>query len=161
MAQYEENQIEFAILSLVRDPLCGLMAALASNVKNLCATSTQLDQVQTNSIAGSPSDQPHEELDHQLGALYGPDAGFGLTRSHIEHADLTDATASLLSSGSLEELAAHRTALSTQQADLRMLIQEEQQAQQQDEEKASARCRDIGGRMRKFARKVQIINMQE
>ncbi|KAL8683070.1 MAG: hypothetical protein Q9186_000980, partial [Xanthomendoza sp. 1 TL-2023] len=45
MAQYENGQIEFAILSLVQEPLTKMVAALAENVKSIAAVRQHLSKL--------------------------------------------------------------------------------------------------------------------
>ena len=117
MAQYEESQIEFAILSLVK--------------------SLEDDRQATAHV------------------LTGPDAGLGLTKEQISQARITEQLANRLRTGSSTEAMTLRKELIAAQQGLRMAIQEETQSKYLEEERASARTRDFGAKMQKFARKVK------
>ncbi len=151
MAQYEENQIEFAILSLVKDPLVDLLSDLAENVNGLMATLSQLDEIQHDwaSFIDNSNGQDKAEF------LKGADAGLGLTEEHISKAramqenehqrPLESATAGLRK----------RNELIVAQQCLRIAIQEENQSVGLEQARARARNSDFGVKMQKFARSVQ------
>ena len=154
MAQYEEGQIEFAILSLVRDPLLEMIPALAENVKAIDALSTQLDVVKpgwkdfidsTNGqIAGADS------------LISNPNLAYGLTQEMLDQAELSPAVIDLCHGDVASDILGHREHLITTQAGLRMSIREEIQSNQSDEDRAASRTCDYGARMQKFVRKMRV-----
>ena len=155
MAQYEESQIEFAILSLVKDPVIDLLSALAENVKGLIATQSRLDAIQPDWQSATTSEPQKQDRHASLPVLSGPDAGLGLTEKQISNARVTEQIASQLQNVSSTEVMITRRGLITAQQGLRMAVQEEVQSKYWEEERARARTRDFGGKMQKFARKVK------
>lgn len=151
MAQYEEGQIEFAILSLVQDPLIKLIPALAENLKNVAALSARLDAIKpdwqesTTSMANGGSD----------GKLDAPDPAHGLTQKELDSAVSSQEVVNLCEMDVLPDIVEHREELITAQAELRVSIREELQSDQTDEERAAARSRDYGARLQNFVRTVR------
>ncbi len=155
MAQYEEGQIEFAILSLVRDPLLEMIPALAENVKAINALSTRLDVVKpgwkdfidssTNGqIAGTDS------------LISNPNLSYGLTQEMLDQAEPSQAVIDLCHGDVASDILGHREQLITTQAGLRMSIREEIQSNQSDEDRAASRTCDYGARMQNFVRKLRV-----
>ena len=155
MAQYEEGHIEFAILSLVRDPLHEMISALAENVKAINVLSARLDIVKpewqdnceppTNSeVAGTNSLIRESSL------------AYGLTQDILDRAALHQAVVDLCHGSVVSDMLRHREQLIAMQADLRMSIREEIQLNQSDEERAAARASDYGARMQNFVRKMRL-----
>ena len=155
MAQYEESQIEFAILSLVKDPIIDLLSALAKNVKGLIAAHSRLDTIQPDWKSFTTSESLEDDRQATAHVLTGPDAGLGLTKEQISQARITEQLANRLRTGSSTEAMTLRKELIAAQQGLRMAIQEETQSKYLEEERASARTRDFGAKMQKFARKVK------
>lgn len=154
MAQYEEGQIEFAILGLVRDPLLELLPALAENVRSVAALSTRLDIVKpdwqdfmTSSIKGDYGGS--EGLISTASPIY------GLTQENIDQAKLPQAVEDVCVSDVASALIEYRQSLISTQASLRMSIREEQHSNQLDEERATQRALDHGARMQDFVRKMK------
>lgn len=161
MAQYEEGQIEFAILSLVRDPLLNLVPALALNVKCIAAASRRLDKIKPDwrEIILTSGEEGGIQSD---GLLTSADAAFGLTSQDIDQARLPDSCLDdNLSIEDVSKLVAWRQELVNKQACLRMGILEEHQSTQSDEQRAAARGRDFGAKMQHFARNVKAKEISE
>lgn len=155
MAQYEGGQIEFAILSLVRDPLLEMIPALAENVKAIGALSTRLDIVKPgwkdfvdSSIKG--------EIAGTDSLISNPNLAYGLTQGMLDQAEPSQAMIDLCHCDVASDILAHREQLITMQAGLRMSIREEMQSNQSDEERAAARSCDYGARMQNFVRKMRV-----
>lgn len=151
MAQYEEYQIEFAILSLVRDPLVDLITRLAKNVRSIARLSARLDAIKPDwkdfdmaSFNGEPA-----------AVTVMPNQTYGLTQEVLDRAITPLEIEKLCDSNKVEELIAQRQNLISDQTSLRMSIIEEQQSSQADEGKAAARRYDYGARMQDFIRKVK------
>lgn len=155
MAQYEENQIEFAILSLVKDPLIDLVSNLADNVYDLRAIQSQLDDIQPDWRSFTTNDFDEGNGYHKLMFLLGPDPSLGLTEEHISTTRVRQTQEHRFEVKSATAGLAKRKELILAQQGLRMAIQEEIQSKRLEQERASARTRDSGAKMQKFARKVQ------
>lgn len=154
MAQYEESRMEFAILSLVKDPVINLLSDLAGNVLDIRAVQSQLEEIKPDwrsfiyeGITDSKETQP--------ALVTGPDAGLGLTDAHLSKSQAIQDNQFQLPLASAEDGLTKRKKLITAQQDLKMAIQEEVQSRHLEQEKANARSRDFGAKMQKFARKVQ------
>ena len=154
MAQYEEGQIEFAILSLVQDPLITLVQALAENVKSLSALSARLDVVKPDWQDFISSSKDGDAITYD-DVLSGVDLNYSLTLQDLNHAKLPDKVVDLCLSNVAQDIVAHRQQLITAQAALRMSIKEELQLNVSDEERAAARSCDYGAMMQSFVRKLK------
>ncbi|KAJ5937463.1 hypothetical protein N7454_004763 [Penicillium verhagenii] len=128
MAAYEEDQIEFSILGVVRDPLRDLIRQLAINVRSLQMLNARLT---------SPRN-----------TVLGPDLSYGLGREEIDAAVVPEMTSSEASPGFAAELEELREA----QGELRIRIREEQQSQRIDEDHAKGRRYDYGPALRTWLR---------
>ena len=155
MAQYEEGHIEFAILSLVRDPLLELIPALAENVKGIRALSTKLDDV-TPGWTDFIDYSTNSGLSGADSLISEPDLAYGLTQEMLDQTKPSQAVIDLCQSDAASDILGHRGQLLTMQAGLRMSIREEMQSNQSDEERAAARTCDYGARMQKFVRKMNL-----
>ena len=155
MAQYEEGHIEFAILSLVRDPLHEMISALAANVKAINVLSARLDIVKPE--WQDTSDPPaNSEFAGTNSLIREPSLAYGLTQEIIDRVALHQAVADLCHSSVASAMLIYREQLIAMQANLRMSIREEIQSNQSDEERAAARASDYGARMQNFVRKMRL-----
>ena len=152
MAQYEESQIEFAILSLIKDPLLNLLTDLAENFKAIIALSARLDTIKADweSFTTMSEDNVGQLTDFLTVA----DPALGLTQEMIDSAQLPCDVAKLMPSRSSTAIWESRAKLITAQRGLRIAVQEEIQLKQSEEQRANARRRDFGANMQKFAEKV-------
>ncbi|MCJ1279538.1 hypothetical protein MMC21_007362 [Puttea exsequens] len=151
MAQYEEGQIEFAILSLVQDPLPKLVSELAENVQSISTVTHRLNTIKPDwedflTLAAN---------DEYTRLLQGPDEAYGLTQKIMDSTTVPMAILEHCDFGVVSELTHHFERLVTDQAGLRLAIKEELQTDQADEEKAVARECDFGARMQNFVRVVR------
>ena len=155
MAQYEEGQIEFAILSLVRDPLLDMIPALAKNVKSINALSSRLDVIKPGWEDFFDSSMKNEIVGRNSLSV---DASFsyGITQRMLDQAQPSQAVTDLCHGSKVPEILAHYGQLITAQVGLRMSIREEMQSNQSDEERAAARTCDYGARMQNFVRKMKV-----
>ena len=154
MALYEEGQIEFAILSLVGDPLLRLVPALAENIKSIAALSAQLDRVKPDwqdFVTGSTNGH----LAEHEGLVSGPDPAYELTQDKFDQAKLSEKVVDLCLGDVAADIMTHRQELINAQAELRMSIKEELQSNVSDEERATARGCDYGASMQSFIRKLR------
>ncbi|KAJ5110752.1 hypothetical protein N7532_001287 [Penicillium argentinense] len=149
MAAYEQEQIEFSILGLVRDPLPDLQQELAINIRSL--------EIITDRLTNHPSPLV-SHLAEQATTLketessFGPDTSLGLTRAMIDAALAPDNSLSQYREASLPALIQHQETLRSAQRDLRLRLREEQQMQQADDEHAKGRRYDYGPAVRTWLR---------
>ena len=152
MAHFEE--IGFAILSLVRNPLLDLISTLAVSAKSILELSTRLDVIEPGwrdfMLLSADSD-----VYDMHGVLTASDLSYGLTQEHLDQAELPETTLQYLRSHSTSDIVAHRLELISAQAGLRVSIRDEQQSNQSDEERAMARTCDYGARVQNLVRKVR------
>ncbi|KAL9594319.1 MAG: hypothetical protein Q9219_007092 [cf. Caloplaca sp. 3 TL-2023] len=143
MAQYEEGQIEFAIMSLVKDPLTDLIAALAANVKSIMSLAQRL-----NCIKPDWEDLLAESMNGTQAAtleiILGPCEHYRLPQRAIDRAELSPGLMTRLKRDGLEELMAARNELITAQAGLRASIRDEMKAIRIEDERAATRRNDKG-----------------
>ena len=146
MADYEDGQIEFSILGLVRDPLLNLVEDLAVNVK-----SQQMvhDRLQDGSGNGKGKDALYEE------ATLGPDESLGLTQDAIDQATVPAEEKARMEKKSREVLLEHRQSLWIRNQELQSLIREEQESRRQDMEYAMQRRFDYGPAVRRWLKLLQ------
>lgn len=152
MAQYEEGQIEFAILGLVRDPLVDLIPRLAENIKSISGLTSRLDSIK-------PDWRDFETAsfqDQSSGLLTTVDSSYGLTPDIIHQANLPTNVDQLCESEIVQDIITKRQQLVTDQARLRLLVRDEQQSNWSDEERAAARRCDYGAMMQKFVGKLKV-----
>ncbi|KAL8711118.1 MAG: hypothetical protein Q9220_004499 [cf. Caloplaca sp. 1 TL-2023] len=143
MAQYEDGQVEFAVLSLVKEPLTAAVAALAENVKGIIALSRRLDQIACK--GGTEVSDWTDNSDQALrGIIRGPSKQYCLDQKAIEEATLVPAFERQLSSDKLSDLLTIRQELVTAQASLRTVIKDEARAVSADYERATNRRNDRG-----------------
>ncbi|KAI4142180.1 MAG: hypothetical protein L6R39_005058 [Caloplaca ligustica] len=143
MAQYEEGQIEFSIMALVKEPLTGLIAALAENVKSVNALSARLNQVNSDctvSVASPTGCNGHMNHDTTLE----PSEQFELSEEAVDQAELSPVIKEQLESDNVQELMAARQELITAQAGLRASIRDEATVIRTDNERAESRRNDKG-----------------
>ncbi|KAF3479979.1 ubiquitin carboxyl-terminal hydrolase [Arthroderma uncinatum] len=141
MAEYEEDQIEFSILSLSKDPMTGYLADLALNVKSLQEVNSRLSDL---GEAG--------EADHEDAAVSGPDKLYGLTPDMLAQALLPELVAAKCRTGDSEELARERRALLEQQSQLRAQVRDEQHSRQSELDHANCRRHDYGPAVQTWTR---------
>ena len=148
MAQYEEGQIEFAILSLVKEPLTGHLSALAASVKTIVALETRLDEVKpdwrdfvTSATAGNIATND---------VLTKPDPGYELCQATVDQAVCLPSVEAAFKSDEASDLIASRQQLAAEQVTIRMAIKEGQQSRRVDEERAESRRYDHGPLIKKL-----------
>jgi ubiquitin carboxyl-terminal hydrolase L5 len=146
MAEYEEDQIEFSILSLVQDPIVEHIGELALNVKRLIKLKELLtgnqDVIQ---VAG----QHGANLDD---IMSGPALAFGLTQEDIDLAKIPDEQEERYRTYSLERLALEQRNLCASQHAIKASIQEELQSRQRDDDYAAGRRHDYTPAVYSWAR---------
>ncbi|OAL71706.1 hypothetical protein A7D00_3735 [Trichophyton violaceum] len=146
MAEYEEGEIEFSILSLSKDPMTGYLADLASNVKGLQHLNSRLSEFGDNC----------DEADPENAVLCGPDAQYGLTPAMLELALVPSELAETAENGNrahdLDSLARQRQALVEQQRLLRTQITDEQNSRQIELDYARRRRFDYSAAVNRWCR---------
>jgi ubiquitin carboxyl-terminal hydrolase L5 len=145
MAAYEEEQIEFSILGLVRDPLSDLVQQLAVNVRSL-------EMVQERLLSDGDTTAATTTMTSFEGTVIGPEPSLALTRAAIDAAEIPEATLKGYRSCSPSQLQEHRQTLSQAQGELRSRVREEQQAQRADDDYATGRRYDYGPAVRTWLR---------
>ena len=138
MAEYEEDQIEFSILSLAKDPLVDLVGKLAANVK--CLEIVQ-QRLKTHEEGGSKRELVASLLEN---TILVPDESYGLTRVDIDEAVVTAKQMEEYEDCTIDGLMQNLQKLNTTQHDLRATIKEEQQSRQADDDYAFGRRYDYG-----------------
>ncbi|KAI5306553.1 hypothetical protein KEM56_000285, partial [Ascosphaera pollenicola] len=140
MAEYEEDQIEFSVLSLAKDPLIDLRAQLCSNIASLVAIDAHLSQSGV------------EVVSLEEGTLTGPDATYGVTQSMLDDKNASSSIEALISSESSDQLIKRRADFAKSQRELRASITEEEQSRKADEEYAAQRRHDYRPPVEKWLR---------
>ncbi|KAL8873098.1 MAG: hypothetical protein Q9198_007085, partial [Flavoplaca austrocitrina] len=143
MAQYEDGQIEFAILSLVKEPLIKLVDALAENVKSIASIRQRLHQMESDR-AGLQSNSTGANESGEQSLILGPCEKYRLSQEAIDHAVLSPEHEELLKSGDGVAMSAIVLDLTTAQASIRASIRDEIKAIQADDDRAASRRNDKG-----------------
>ncbi|KAL8771754.1 MAG: hypothetical protein Q9209_002945 [Squamulea sp. 1 TL-2023] len=143
MAQYEDGQIEFAILSLVKEPLTKLVADLAANVKGIATVRQRLVKVQCAQEQHQPESRESYNLAEQEPVL-GPCEQYRLSQEAIDQAALSPELENQLKSDDITDLQAVIQQLSTAQTSMRASIRDEVKAIQADDDRAASRRNDQG-----------------
>ncbi|KAL1962809.1 hypothetical protein VTN77DRAFT_9178 [Rasamsonia byssochlamydoides] len=146
MTEYEEDQIEFSILGLVRDPIIDCIGELALNVKRLRKLNERLGDIQD---VTSTATQP---ITHHDDIILGPAPAFGLTQEDIDLAKIPDEQDEQYQMCSLEELALEQQSLRASQQAIKASIQEELQSRQRDDDYAAGRRHDYSSAVYSWAR---------
>ncbi|EAW21997.1 ubiquitin C-terminal hydrolase 37 [Aspergillus fischeri NRRL 181] len=149
MAEYEEDQIEFSILSVAKDPLVELEDQLAVNVKCLEAVNRWLASREEAEETCPGPESPVSLLEN---TILGPDSSFNLTRHRIDTVIIPPEREVQYAKASAEELRQHRYWLSNEQRELRASILEEQQSHRADDNYATGRRFDYGPAVRAWIR---------
>ncbi|CAG8241613.1 unnamed protein product [Penicillium salamii] len=138
MAAYEEDQIEFSILGLVRDPLPDLVTELAVNVKGLEVLHERAPTLQSEALMGD--------------TVLGPDPSLALTRASIDAAVIPADVLNVYRTCPESQLSEHQQTAHRLQGELRARIREEQQSRRSDDEYAAGRRYDYGPAVRWWLR---------
>lgn len=142
MAEYEQDQIEFSLLSLVHDPLQRLRSQLACNVK----TTRYIDQL----LETRPdAKQDTEGCAPRLAKVH---LEAGLSDEDIDAVPIPDDVIQDLAGRTTEDLQSHQAKQVTMQAELRTSLWEEEQARSADEKRAASRRHDYGPAIHAWAK---------
>jgi ubiquitin carboxyl-terminal hydrolase L5 len=141
MMEYANDEEQFVLLAVVQDPLKTLRPQLAENVAALNKANERLDEIKPDWRESTAQNGDNEIGE---GAIYGPDAGYGISGEMIRNSTFNSATAAKLGSDKPEELIAFRDELVQQQVMVRSEIRSEEQTQAEEAEKAASRRHDYG-----------------
>ncbi|KAF3403790.1 Ubiquitin carboxyl-terminal hydrolase isozyme L5 [Penicillium rolfsii] len=141
MAAYEEDQIEFSILGLVRDPLPDLVQQLAVNVRSL-------EMIHERLLSEGDTTAAATIITGFEATVLGPEPSLALTRTMIDAAEIPEETVKEYQSCASSQLHEHRQKLSQAQVELRCRVREEQQSQRADDDHATGRRYDYGPAVR-------------
>lgn len=142
MAAYEEEEIEFSILGLVRDPLPDLVHELAVNVKTL-------------EILNERAMTPCASDTNDFGStVLGPDPSLCLTREEIDAVVIPQKTLDEYQTCSDSKVREYQQTVNRDQRGLRSRIREEQQSHRSDDEHAAGRRFDYGPAVRTWLRRL-------
>lgn len=149
MAEYEDGEIEFAILGLVQDPLVLLVHDLACNVKGIQVLESRLDDIKPDWRSLHVPTTAEEAIcaEHML---VGPYLHYRLDQATISDVPLRREIQSKTNTDSAMELLDLRRVLASEQRHLRASILDEQESDRKDEDKAAARRHDYGPAIRKW-----------
>ncbi|KAL9123216.1 MAG: hypothetical protein Q9187_000233 [Circinaria calcarea] len=142
MGGYEDGQIEFAVLSLVKDPLLDLVRRLAVNVKGRQAVSAHLNQVHPDwqDFTTRSRDTNGSTFED---AISGPNEAYNLIPKAVETAVIPEAVQHMILDGSTAaDLLACHQGLVTAEAGLWQLVKNEVESNRRDEERAASRRHD-------------------
>ncbi|PGG97003.1 ubiquitin carboxyl-terminal hydrolase L5 [Blastomyces parvus] len=142
MAEYEEGQIEFSILGLVKDPLIDLKAQLATNIKCIATIDERLSTLGA-SLPASDDPATATAIDGNGNGIR-HDPFINIAREEVERADVPEDLKTKYVSATQDELITYREELLIAQKDTRMMITEEEQSHRADEDYAAARRHDYG-----------------
>ena len=151
MSEYEDGQIEFAILSLVKEPLISLVLSLSENIRTLQGVTEALNTIDpgwrgfvaTESIGGG---------DVEENILLGPDPGYCVDQKRLDNTRISSKSQKKLVSVSIGTLLPFWQEVVKAQSLLRALIKQEQESSQVDEEKAARRRHDYGSTIHTWLR---------
>ncbi|RAL08419.1 ubiquitin C-terminal hydrolase 37 [Aspergillus homomorphus CBS 101889] len=143
MKEYEEDQIEFSMLSLAQDPLPGLINRLAMNVKSL--------EMVNQCLTSKAGQLPFHAITLK-NTLLGPDKSYTLSRDMIDRAFIPTLQEQEYQNCGVEKLKNLWHELADSQRSLQASIREEQQSQQADNEYAEGRRFDYSPAIRKWLR---------
>ena len=148
MRQYEEDHIEFAILSLVKDPLSILTQELSKNLATIQALDKRLDELSSDWRQYTMHDHVDDitsntKMQHPTDWLLNKCSG------------INERTVKLIGKTDIGELLRSRQQLLSEQASLRIDLREETQMTENDDAFAASRRQDCGTRMQGFAKLVR------
>lgn len=149
MTEYTEDQIEFSILSLVRDPIVDLVGELALNVKCLQTIETSLREEEHGETVKT---ETIEVFNGASDCLFGPDLALELTQQDIDNAEIPLIKLEEYRKASFELLKPLRNKLAASQNAIKRSIQDELQSRRADEDHAAGRRHDYNPAISFWAR---------
>ncbi|RDW87196.1 ubiquitin C-terminal hydrolase 37 [Aspergillus mulundensis] len=148
MAEYDEGQIAFSVLSFGRDPLPNLVEQLAMNIKQLQLAERTITSREPKESGSGPQIMPFLAEN----TLLGLDGSYGVTERVLNGAVIAPGKAEEYLSYSTDELAKHCADMSSAQEKLRIEIRDKQQLHRADDEYAEGRRYDYGPAIRTWLR---------
>ncbi|MCJ1477144.1 hypothetical protein MMC13_005815 [Lambiella insularis] len=149
MTEYNDEQIDFAILSVVQDPLVRLVRDLACNVKCIQILDSHLDDRRPD-WRNNDAPANAEGAIVATHTLTGPNIHYELDELAVNHVLLRHDIQCRLATDNASELLDIRQSLASEQGLLRASILEEQESDRKDDDKAAACCQDHGPLIRKW-----------
>lgn len=144
MAQYEEGQIEFNLMSIVQDPVVRDRADLAENIKVLQTIDTKLDEL-------SPGWQELDDGETKKETLVEASELYGFTQSCIDNVKLPPSRPEEIRGFDCPiKLMQLRRETISQQAGIRASVRDEMESASADAEKASHQRHDYGSFVRSW-----------
>jgi len=139
-----EDQIEFSLMSLVRDPIIGYREDLAVNIKTLQALEARLDTIKPE-WKSFTADRTDAESGSDVYPLVELSGRFGITSEAIQKAVIPPSIKRKMAvDDDVTTLIELRQKIISDQAGLRSHIEGEEQATSMDEQKAAERRHDYG-----------------
>ena len=151
MAKYDDGQIEFAILSLVKDPLIAMRRDLAQNVKSIQTLHKRLKEITPDWEMLITTPAAGRALIPET-TITGPDPGYLLEAQDIQSASIHQHIQDSLASDNILDVVKILENIAVSQLPLRVSIKEEQEVNQANEEQAAARRYDYGPAMQAWLR---------
>ncbi|KKY14768.1 putative ubiquitin carboxyl-terminal hydrolase [Diplodia seriata] len=140
MAQYEEGQIEFGLLALVRDPLVDHRQRLAENIKLIHACEDRLAKINPDWKAFAVTEDGAGDS-----VITGPSSEHSITIADILQANIPEATEKRINADDdITTMIDLRQRAVTDQAGLRAAIRDEETTAAADRQKAESRRHDYG-----------------
>lgn len=140
MAQYEEGQIEFGLLALVRDPLIDHRQHLAENIKLIRACEDRLSKINSDWKAFAVTEDGSGDS-----VITGPSSEYSITIADILQAEIPEATEKRINvDDDITTMIDLRQRAVTDQAGLRAAIRDEENIAAADMQKAESRRHDYG-----------------
>ncbi|KAL8798518.1 MAG: hypothetical protein Q9182_006607 [Xanthomendoza sp. 2 TL-2023] len=143
MAQYEDGQIEFAILSLVQEPLTKLVAALAENVKSIAAVRHHLAKL-PNGLEELQQGSMGANIEEEQNLVLGPCEQYKLTQEVLDQAVLSPQFEQQVDNAEASELQTIEKELIVAQVSIRASTMEELKAIEAGNDRAASRRNDKG-----------------
>jgi len=143
MAQYTEGQIQFVLLSLVKDPLISQREELVRNIKHLELIEERLARAKKD-WEKFANDGSNDEASKQRGLLRTADLAYGITNIDVEEFVVAAEFTKNLEKKDVEGLMKVRQELVAEQTGLRQTVRDEQEAVEEDERRTRERRFDYG-----------------
>ncbi|KAL9615514.1 MAG: hypothetical protein Q9167_000027 [Letrouitia subvulpina] len=142
MAQYEEGQIEFAVLSLVKDPISNLLTALTENVKSGAVILSHLDNINPAWMDEATLPLDCEALRARF--MLKSHEHYGIDQMETNPAIGTNLVLEELCAQDVPQLVTKLQGLVEDQAMLKSSVKSEREANRLEEEQATSRRNDQG-----------------
>lgn len=135
-----EGGMEFAIMSLVQDPLPRLVEQLAGNVTSIRAINEHLRDMEPRREEASFNKDLEDPLTN---TILGPDAAYDLSLDLLDKCHASETIEVVLKCHDYPRVVQHYSELVVQQRSIRIAIKEEQESRRLDQQRAFARRHDV------------------